>query len=232
MAATNNAQEVWQSFDGEDFLHLLGLQGGTIVAYVDATGAWNGTGSGGGAIFSPTISSATPATQRVVDAEPTITATSAAISGSVVGVRGNATIATGTTVTSGFIYGVQGKLTVKGTYTDANFSAGLLGQLDLSAATAISTGRIAAIWADAGATFSAGAITGEAIVDLMLLTNTAPGTAINSVFHVEANATYLIDASNVSYAPFYDNHVPTTLSGSFAVNTPNGVRYIALYTTQ
>jgi hypothetical protein len=166
---------------------------------------------------------------RAIDSEPAIAASSVAVTGSIAAIRGNLTTPVGSTISSGFAYGVQGKLTAKGTLSSANFSAGLVGQLDLSVATALGSGQIAAIWGDMGATLSAGAISGQAVLNLMLLTNTAPGSMINSVFHVEALATYLFDVSNASYSPFFTGTAPTTLSGSLKVNTSAGVRYIALY---
>ena len=212
----------YQQDSANDFIQFLN-QTGSVVWSVSANG---------GVIQSAILASAAQPTFRGADSEVTFPASSVAVTGSVAGVRGNTTIPASGTVTSGFVYGSQGKLTVKGSLTSANFSSGLLGQLDLSAATAISTGRIAAIWADAGATFSAGAISGQGVVDLALLTNTAAGSMINSVFHVEALATYLLDVSNATYSPFYHSGAPGTLSGSLKINTPDGARYIALYTTQ
>ena len=178
---------------------------------------------------------------RLIDSETLFnagTATNAATvtidsATSIVAVRGAHTIGPYTTFGGGFLYGLQGKAIVRGTISapqDVAVSA-VQGQLDLSAAVGI-TGKVAALWLDAGATFSAAIISsGEANVDLAVLTNTAPGTAINSVFRVAANATYLFDISNASYSPFWFAGAPTTLDGGIAINTPAGVRYIATYAT-
>ena len=188
--------------------------------------------SGSQASFAPAITSATPANFRAVDAEPVLSATSVAITGSVAAVRGNTTVAVGSTIASGFLYGMQGKLTVKGTIATANFAAGLVGQLDFSTATVTPAGPISAIWGDMGATLSASAISGQANLNILQLTNTAPGSMINSAIFVEANATYLLDVSNSSYSPFWHVGAPGTLSGSLKINTSAGPRYIAVYTTQ
>ncbi len=44
MAATTNAQETWQSFNGDDFLHMINAPGGAIIGYIDNKGALNATG--------------------------------------------------------------------------------------------------------------------------------------------------------------------------------------------
>jgi hypothetical protein len=220
MAATNNAQQVWQSFDGEDFLHLLGLQGGTIVAYIDANGAYQG-GVG------PLAAAAQP-TFRAIDSEPTLSfAGSTAITGSVAAIRGNTTIASGTTITSGFVYGTQGKVTVKGTLATANFTAGIVGQLDLSTATLTASGPVAAIWGDMGASLSASAIADAANLNVVLLTDTHVGAAINSAIKVETNSTYLLDLSNASYASGYATSATAgTQIGRIKIKLPSGDGYI------
>lgn len=150
----------------------------------------------------------------------------------VTGILGQVIVATGTTLASGFAFGSMGKLTINGACSTANFVCGMLAQLDLSQCTSLTSTNVYGLWVDMGATMSAAAITGEAGISALYITNTAPGSVINAAIKVDALATYLIDASNASYSPFFNNHVPTTLSGSFTVNTSAGVRYIALYTTE
>jgi hypothetical protein len=169
---------------------------------------------------------------RGIDSEPTLPANALAVTGSASAIRGNLTVPASGSVSSGYLYGTQGKLTVKGTLTTANFSAGLVGQLDLSAATLTSPGPISAIWGDMGASMSASAISGAAGLSILHLTNTALGATINSAIFVEALSTYLLDVSNASYSPFFHVGAPTTLSGSLKIKTSAGDRYIALYTTQ
>jgi hypothetical protein len=177
----------------------------------------------------PAFASSAPSNPRGEDVEPTISGTSVAVTGAAVAIRGNLTVATGSTVTSGFLYGTQGKLTVKGAISSANFHAGLVGQLDLSAATLTSPGPISAIWGDMGASMSASAITGAADLSILHLTNTAPGATINSAIFVEALATYLLDISNASYSPFFSLTAPGAAYGRIAIKTTGGTKYIGVY---
>ena len=109
---------------------------------------------------------------------------SVSVSGSLAAVRGNTTISAGTTVTGqSYLYGVQGKLTIKGHHTgSAEVSCGTLGQLDLSAAQAV-TAPVACIWADCGA--SVGTATG-ANIDGVAIYNTIAGLTINSAIRIYA----------------------------------------------
>src|ERR1019366_4034329 len=83
----------------------LSLVDTTGLPMIDNTGTWTQRLTiVGGTI----LSTASVATTRVLDSETVLGyAGSTAITGSVVSVRGNTTIATGTTITSGFIYGAQ-----------------------------------------------------------------------------------------------------------------------------
>lgn len=152
--------------------------------------------------FSRTLSSAAQATLRLLQSEVTLGyAGSTSIgtgNGSVVGVRGAATVATGTTITGGFIYGTQGKLTVKGTLNNGSgFNAGLFGQLDLSSATAHTSGYLAPIIADMGAT---SAITAVA-ANMMVLLNTTTKN-INSIVQTEAKAAFLFDLNDLGQGAY------------------------------
>lgn len=221
MSATLRAENVWQS-NGNDFLHFISPNGGAVLAYIDANGVFN-------AAANPLVAAA-QSTFFAMSSNPVLSASSTAITGAVAAVRGNTTIASGTTVTSGFIYGTEGKVTIKGTASSANFTAGLVGQLDLSAATALGTGQIAAIWGDMGATMSAGAISGEAVLDIMLLTNTCAGSSVNSVIHAEALATYFLDVSNATYPSGWTNTASVgAQTGRIKIKTPSGDAYIAVY---
>jgi hypothetical protein len=197
--AAHNALEVvgyGTLASNSDNLFALKNASGTLVYSIDTTGAVSSTG-GGAAVFSPTISSATPANYRAVDAEPTLSfAGSVNITGSVAAVRGNTTIASGTTVASGFVYGTQGKVSIVGTNSTANYVAGVLGQLDTSSAVALGTGPLAAIWGDMGATSTATTDTGA---DIIKLTNTT-GCAINSALYVNAKASFFADLVEVASA--------------------------------
>lgn len=185
---------------------------------------------GGLAVGTVPLADAAQPALFVVNSQPVLNAASTAITGAVAAVRGNTTIATGTTVTSGFVYGTEGKVTIKGTASSANFTAGLVGQLDLSAASALGTGRIAAIWGDMGATMSAGAISGEAVLDIVLLTNTCAGSSVNSVIHAEALATYFLDVSNATYPSGWTNSATAgSQTGRLKIKTPAGDAYINVF---
>jgi len=140
---------------------------------------------------------------------------------------------TATTITAGFLYGVQGKLIVCGTINaGSNVSAGLQGQLDLSAAVAI-TSPVAALWLDMGATASAALISAPTYVNAIAVYNTT-AAVINSAFQVIANATYLFDVTDLSQggSHFY-NHSGSGLGSigtDYLVVLVNGVpKHIPLY---
>ena len=232
MAPTNNAQQVWQSFDGEDFLHLLGVQGGTIVGYIDNTGSLHTTGgSGGGASYAPVISSATPPTTRVVDSEPSITGTSVAVAGdgSIAAIRGNVTVATGTTITAGYLYGVQGKITLKGTLDTVlgEYQAAVVAQLDTSAATAVTSGNLSALWVDGGASTALG----NGKYNMINVTNTVAANA-GAVLSFAGNATdlFVLNTDNAISGSFL--RPVTTVSsmvGSLAISYWNGSSMVTGY---
>jgi hypothetical protein len=100
----------------------------------------------GPVLVTDTLASATPGTVRALIGS--ITNSTLMTSGNIVGVRG---VATYVGASGGFIYGTQGKVICTGALTSSEWSAGLFGQLDVSAAT-INGGQISAIWADWGAT--------------------------------------------------------------------------------
>ena len=133
-------------------------------------------------------------TFRNIDSEVSLSFQgSTTINGSVAAIRGNVTVAAGNTIAgASYLYGVQGKLTVKGTQaSSAEVSAGLVGQLDLSAAAGL-TGPTAAIWADCGAT--AGTVTG-ADIDAVVVYNTT-AAKINAALRIDTNSNYLFDLSD------------------------------------
>jgi hypothetical protein len=225
MAATNNAQEVWQSFDGEDFLHLLGIQGGTIVAYIDNAGTYHAGAA--------TLNVAAQPTFRAVDSEPVLGFQgSTSITGSVVAVRGNITQSAGNTLASGFEYGVQGKLTLAGTLANGSgFNYGVFGQIDTSAATFVHTsGYLAPIGADFGAT---SIMASDANANMVSLTNTT-NCIINSALQFIGNATYAFDLTDLDYggAHFYHNSgsgLGSIGTDYLVVHVNGNVRHIALY---
>ena len=151
----------------------------------------------------------------------------------IAGVRGAVTIAAANTFASGFLYAVHGKINVQGSLSSANFLGAVCGQLDLSSTVSLTAVNLAAIVGDMGGTFSAGAITGEAGLQIMLLTSTAPGSLIGSVIHAEALSSFFLDVSNASYPSGWTAQTTvSTVQGVLAVKTPAGTAYIPCYTTK
>ena|ERR1017187_2991454 len=155
---------------------------------------------------------------------------SVAGAGLLVALRGDSVVANGTTFASGFLYGAEGKVYVQGTLSTANYVAGLVGQVDTSAAQALGTTPLAAIWGDMGATSTAVTATGA---DILKLTNTT-NTIINSAIMVAANATYLIDISDLAYggAHFVVGTTASTAAGCLKVHVNGNVRYLQLYSAE
>ena len=128
--------------------------------------------------------------------------------------RGNTIVLAGTTITgASYLYGTQGKLTIQGTHSgSAEVSAGLVGQLDLSAAVAV-TAPLAAIWADCGATMSSGIGAAAANIDAVVVYNTT-GAKINAALRIDTNSTYLLDLSDEGGGHGAGNWIIATAKGS------------------
>lgn len=154
---------------------------------------------------------------------------SVSVSGSLVAVRGNLTIKAGTTVTgASYLYGTQGKLTIQGHHTgSAEVSCGLQGQLDLSAAQAV-TAPIAAIWADCGA--SVGTATG-ANIDGVVIYNTIAGLTINSAIRIYAYSTYLFDLTDAGNN-WVVGTTAATAAGALKFKLGGATRYLQIFSTE
>lgn len=178
-----------------------------------------------------TLSVAAQPTYRAVNSGVTLGyAGSTAVTGSVVSVRGNTTIAAATTLSNGFVYGTQGKVTIAGALTTPNYVAALIGQLDTSAAGSLGTTPLSAIWGDMGATSTAATATGA---DILKLTNTT-STIINSAIKVVANASYALDITDLAYggAHFVVGTTASTASGCLKVLINGVAKYIQLFTSE
>jgi hypothetical protein len=154
---------------------------------------------------------------------------STSVSGSLVAIRGNTTITAGTTVTGqSYLYGVQGKLTIQGYHTGtAEVSCGVLGQLDLSAAQAV-TAPVACVWADCGA--SVGTATG-ANIDGVVIYNTISTLKINSAIRISAYTNYLFDLSDPGTNWFLGTNAATA-AGTLKINMNGTAKYIQLYSSE
>jgi len=140
--------------------------------------------SGNGQTVTTTNSSATPGTIRAFRGKFVETATTIT-SGNIVGIRGEVDCVG---ASGGFIYGVQGKVIPTGTISGSVWVAGLFGQFDLSHAT-ITTGQLAAVWADYGATATSGTYTGAR---MYAGTNTT-AAILNSQIYLYGGATNLFE---------------------------------------
>lgn len=132
-----------------------------------------------------TTASATPGTIRsLVGAISGSNATMT--SGNLVGVRGAVTLVG---ASGGFLYGTQGKVIASGTMSGSSWSAGLFGQLDISAAT-VNAGQMAPIWGDYGTT--SGTMTDTTGLRGVVMTNTT-AAVLNAQDYRYGNATYLLE---------------------------------------
>jgi hypothetical protein len=141
---------------------------------------------------SKTITSATPATNRLVRSELTLTPTTSlavASTGSLAGVRGCVTLTTGKEITDGFLYGVQGKTVLDGgtVSVGSGHVAGVLAQLSASGAT-VTDGHVA-ILVVSGQTLPASANVNAIYIE-------SGGANINSAIEFNCRADYLFNINN------------------------------------
>ncbi len=129
--------------------------------------------------------SATPGTVRSLVGRMNSTVATQT-SGNLVGVRGevNAVSASG-----GFLYGAQGKIIATGTLSGSSWSAGVFGQLDISAAT-VNAGQMAPLWGDYGST--SGTMTDVTGLRGVVMTNTT-AAVLNAQDYRYGNASYLFE---------------------------------------
>lgn len=169
---------------------------------------------------------AAPATTRVVLGQLDLSfAGTTTFSGSQVGVRGNVSVAAGTTLgASGYVYGAQGKVTVAGA-TGGNLY-GVVGQLDLSGASAVAAGSIAPVWADWGA--ASVALTGSAYGSLIRAQNTTSAT-LNSHVFLYGKASTVFDISSNGSACVDATSGGDTKAGRIVISVNGATRYLYVY---
>jgi hypothetical protein len=158
------------------------------VGYITATSSGNTISA------TTTVTAASPGAIRTVTGSITTSNASYANgSNSIVGVRGAATVPSGTTATTGYIYGAQGKVIVQGTLNGgALWVSGLTGQLDMSAGTLTGGAHLTPIWSDAGATGPSVSCT---FCDSLVLTNTT-STTFHSLIFGYSKAAYFADLTD------------------------------------
>jgi hypothetical protein len=134
-----------------------------------------------------------------------------------------------TSIIKGYLYGVQGKIVVRGTLatTNGEYSAALQGQLDLSAAVAV-TSPLSALWLDLGATASAAVISAPTQVNAINITNTT-AAVIHSALSFNGNAMNLFDVNDLAAGgQHFFQHTGAglgTITTSYLVVVVNGATY-------
>lgn len=179
-------------------------------------------------LASETITSATPATERLIRSELTLTpATTLAVasSGSLAALRGLLTLTTGKSVTAGYLYGTQGKIVADGGTINvgSGYVTGVLGQLSLTGTT-LTSGHIAPLIANVGPSAPA-----SANVDL-IYAEVEQGP-INSVLKAYANTNYIFDLTAETNAGSYSttgSAGTTTAKGWLKVKVGGADRFIPL----
>lgn len=179
-----------------------------------------------------TLTTTNPSTTRAVYGKVALTyagnVTIASGSGYVAGTRGEINVAAGTTAKDGFYYGSQGKIIVAGTInqTSATRVAGVIGQLDLSAAT-VTAGQVSAGWFDMGATGPSGGFDAE--TNVVRATNTT-SQSVNAILYGYGKASYGMDLSDnsSSWLSTTGTAGTTAAKGWIKVNINGSTRYIPL----
>ena len=211
--------------------------GPSVVAYISTPTAVGGN-NGNLAIFSGTgalltqnapalntiaLASATPGTVRslVGSAGNSILMTS----GNLVGLRG---VVNTVGASGGFLYGTQGKVIDTGTLSGSSWTAGLFGQLDISAAT-VNAGQMAPIWGDYGST--SGTLTDRTGMYGIAMTNTT-AAVLASQLYLYGGATVLMSLqTNVggvgaTYVATPTGATPSGALRTLAVNIDGTVYHI------
>jgi len=155
---------------------------GNLAVFTDTAGTVDDNLA---ALNTVTNASATPGTVRSLTGQLTSSATTMT-SGNLVGARGAVTCVG---ASGGFLYGAQGKVIASGTLSGSAWTAGVFGQLDISAAT-INAGQCAAIWGDYGT--SSGTMTDTTGCRGVSMTNTT-AAILNAQDYRYGNATYLLE---------------------------------------
>jgi hypothetical protein len=149
----------------------------------------------GPAVVTAAVTSATPGTVRALTGKVTESATMT--SGNIVGVRGEADIAS---ASGGFVYGVQGKVIATGTLSGSLWAPAVFGQYDISAAT-LTGAQLAPLWGDYGTTATAGTY---AALRGIAMTNTT-AAILGAQIYLYGGATNFLDLvdNNALVGPTY-----------------------------
>ena len=187
----------------------------------------------GGQTAASSTASATPGTIRALRGAMTGSNTTMT-SGNLVGVRGEVNVVG---ASGGFLYGAQGKVIATGTLSGSSWTAGVFGQLDISAAT-INAGQTAAIWGDYGT--SSGTLTSVTGMRGVAMTNTT-AAVLNAQDYRYGNATYLMELAGAGGTLNYYANAGTSAGSAgdsthcaaqkvFAVEINGVANYIPVFT--
>jgi len=213
--AVNNGVWEWLS---TDLVALAASDGSSYMKISSDFTSFVSPNSDAPVVFTDSTALAAPGTIRAVTGSVTNTATTMT-SGNLVGVRGVVTLVG---ASGGFLYGVQGKVISSGTLSGSEWTAGLFGQLDISAAT-VNAGQTAPVWADYGA--SSGTITSATGMRMFAGTNTTAAT-LNSMIYLYGKASNLFELA-LNGSTYISTGGSGTLSGTIQkiAFTLEGVQY-------
>ncbi len=224
--ANNSILEVLYSYNQQTNSGTFGIFSVSIVNGV-ITLALVSQSQAGPVVVTDALASAAPGTVRAFTGA--ISDSVLMTSGNIVGVRGQVTSAG---ASGGFLYGVQGKVIVTGTLSGSEWTAGVFGQLDISAAT-INAGQVAAIWGDYGA--SSGTLTNQTGLYGIAMTNTTAAVLAGQVYLYGGAQNLLLlntnaGLSGVTY--FINSGVSAGSWGNATPPTPSKVLRISVDGTQ
>lgn len=208
---------------------VIGITANTTGVTMAGALAVTGAITGASASLATTITSATPATQRLTLSEITCTpATTFAVAagGSLAGVRGSVVVSAGKTFTDGFLYGTQGKVTLAGTMdeTSAARIAGVIGQVDITGT--VTDGQVSCVWADLQGTPT---LTDPTQVNLIRATNSS-NAEVNAILFGYGEANLFAQLGADGGAPDYFSAVaPSSLAASLKITVQGTDYYVALY---
>lgn len=186
----------------------------------------------GPVVVNKSVASATPGTVRSLTGA--LTESVLLTSGNIVGVRGSVTYVG---ASGGFVYGTQGKIICTGALTGSEWSAGIFGQVDISAAT-INAGQLAPIWGDYGT--SSGTLTNQTGLYGIAMTNTTAAVLAGQLYLYGGATTLMLlntnsGLSGVTYfktsgtgAGSWGNATPPTPSKVLTISVDGTLYYLPL----
>lgn len=212
-----------------DFTYGAYIATGTTGLYISTTPT-TAIDARGLVTVAQTITSATPATTRLIRSELTVTpATSVAVgsNGSLAAVRGAVTLTTAKSITDGYLYGVQGKAVLDGATVavGTDHIAGVYAQMSANGTT-VTNGHVAIMIA------SGQNLPTSSNVDAIYCES--GNGKINSVIKANVKCDYFLDISNFESGGCCSSSVDVSTSsssGNIKVLVDGQVRYLKLYSS-